>query len=103
MVLKIKTINGWKFIDGIVEINVEETSPDKYNTDYGGHGRLYDDMFLYYHKCDKALTVIDNNNVNNMGVKEIHFAHKSGANKTFIADTFVYLLSDEGKTIERIN
>ena len=104
MVLKIAGNDGWKFIDGIKEVFMKKISIDKWEP------REYDDVFLYYHsllgETGKGIVGIKRNDGYDESVDrvvEVTVKLENNEYKVYIADLAVYLLSNEGKTIERIN
>lgn len=111
MILKIATGSGtgaWRFIDKISEVNVRPTSPEIYNKEYAGHGRYFDLVELnYVVSTDGNATLLFQEGVplpkapDNI-VKEI-WTNRNGDNYNILLDVECYLMSDEGKTIERIN
>lgn len=102
MILKINTSRGWRFIDGITELNNETMTPEIYEKEYKSHGRAYDMIVLFYHTLDEK-GLHNNSSEASWSIREIWFKSKNTDAQTCLIDSEAYLMSDEGKTIERIN
>ena len=106
MILKLESNeNGWLFIDNIQRVCVEPTSVEKYTKDYGGNGRTWDGVYLQYYS-EKDGTIVNKSNVTSFPVKEITAYFNDGGSydkQSFLVDGVTYLMSDEGRTVERIN
>lgn len=108
MILKIATGNGWRFLDKVKELHVEEFASEvAFNKqDKPGSG-IYDNVFLHYHELKANRTVKRNDSLCNsnkfVSLVEIIPTFIGGESKVYLADLAVYLMSDEGKTVERIN
>lgn len=106
MVLKIHlpTESGWKFIDGIKEPTVKYL--DRNTVD---DVKTYHEVFLGCHKVvdNKVLLKAENIEADKerpIGLVEIWYRNGEDNNySAILIDITTYLLSDEGKTIERIN
>lgn len=102
MILKIETHgNGWRFIDSIATLHTDVMNTEKYKKEYGGMGRTYDGVFLTLYAQKDGELICETENC--LPVKEIIAYFKDGHSENYLTDRTVYLMSDEGKTIERIN
>lgn len=102
MILKIACGDGWRLIDNIAEITTSEMSPQKYEKEYGAAGRNYEWVFLtHYTLTDKGLTLNTADCI--LPLKEMVVYFKDGKSAAYINDRLTFVMSDEGKTIERIN
>lgn len=122
MILKIATgDNAWRFIDRIKSIQTFHYTSQKYNEQYlNAVTRQYDDFFLNYHTIGEV-SKNDPTKIYGNAIPDIFWQAKSttvdaewglvelipvldnGMIQVYLADLSVYLLSDEGKTIERIH
>ena len=114
MVLKLATEYGWVFIDGVKEINVNAVDIQKYNETlhfsdgdyirqgYTPTGKFYNNIILFHHKMNEGKIYSNDTNVE-FGVVELIPTLNNGEQLIYITDLAAYLLSDIGKTIERIN
>jgi|ERR1041385_1843053 hypothetical protein len=115
MILKIATGNGWTFIDNVKEVHVEEYLGDRYNKEAdAGRRTAYADVFLHYHRLnDDGTIAMDKSKMDQPGKPitdlrdwkyvELLPTFNNGEVKLYVADLAVYLMSEAGKTIERIN
>lgn len=87
MILKISTGKGWRFIANVVEVEVNPSTKDV-ETDYPC-------QHIYVKDTERYIKVIK---YWTKGL-ELH----NLANFIKIDDVQVYLLNDEGKTVERLN
>lgn len=104
MILKIAVNEGWKFIDGIKEIYVEKVDIKNWTS------RIYSDVFLTYHTLvsETGKGVIGIRKNDNCGdllnvPSEVSVEFSDGSHNFYLVDLSVYILSNEGKTVERIN
>lgn len=114
MVLKLAMVEGWKFVDRVREASTAEIVAGETELVFSS----FNDTILFHHDatgecavgkegvyklfrkgapsdagspspCPKAFSVL--------------VEMKDGGSRLYLSDLAVYLLSDEGKTIERIN
>ena len=103
MILKIAVNEGWKFIDGIKEVYVEKVDINNWQS------RMYSDVFLTYHNFVSetgkgVIGIRKNDNCGDINApSEVSAEFLDGSHKVYLADLSVYILSNEGKTVERIN
>jgi hypothetical protein len=86
MILKIATEKGWKFSDNIKDFYYTLLSAKEYKE----ANKKYTFYNLIHHSDDCSF-------------KELFLELKNGGSEIWITDSEFYLMSDEGKTIERIN
>ena len=110
MILKIATPGpngngtGWRFIDNVKEVSSYQIVLDDYNKSVeSGSEYGYKDVFLTYHDLNYGTGLLKQ--VGNVRYDIIGMVAymKDGSYNVYIADLAVYVMSDEGKTIERIN
>lgn len=88
MILKICTGNGWRFISDVSEVEVNPSTKDV-DTDYPCQNIFVNDKERYI----KVIKYFINHKGDTRDL----------ANWIKIDDVKVYLLNDEGKTVERLN
>ena len=103
MVLKIDYKDGWQFVDKIKEIFVTPINVVKFAEDKE-QNRNFDEVFF------TNMDIVGNKIVprpegtpTDSKICEVVVLMNNGEYKRYLADLAIYLLSDEGKTIERIN
>ena len=103
MILKIETEKGWVFFDRVQKCHILDPKNEVAL-------QSYDDNFLCDHVVDSKGAVhrtenTDEKQVNypERGVRLIGFNVENGGGEWILIDRNVYLMSDEGKNIERIN
>jgi hypothetical protein len=112
MILKISTSEGWKFYDNIKEFLSNKLTLPQYNNTDAVMNRTFHANYLVY--CvlqpDGKITLNTPGNLpveigkeNDTSVVELIPTFRNGENEIYIADCAVYLLADDGKTIEKIN
>jgi len=102
MVLKFADVNGWQFIDKVKKLTQTPIDVKEFNNDGGLAVRTFDEIVLYsYNIFQEILIPIGGQSENN--IKYINAYLEDGSNFYLLSDLAIYLLSDEGKTIERIN
>lgn len=103
MILKIETVtNSWRFIDSIAIVHTDIITPEKYKKQYDGNGRAYNSVLLSYYEQKDGELIRTTENCS-FSIKEITAYFKDNRSENYLTDRTVYLMSDEGKTIERIN
>lgn len=94
MILKIKTIGGWKFFSGIVDIEISKRQMSQKELD-----EKWELDYQYYFVDSDSVCICDCNlDSNNKGYEEKTKNH-------FLRIAFNgegYLMNDEGKTIEKL-
>jgi len=92
MILKISTESGWRFIDNVEDVFIHQDSADN----IAAQGN---DCPTEWMDFDKHLPVDMERDYKVLKLKK----NDSLCNRIVIKNNTVYLLNDEGKTIERIN
>lgn len=100
MILKMKKENGWTYRDGVVRIETTEIKPDTINNEEVLHRIAEDTGFMDYEWISDYLTP---KSKNPRTIKELFVTFKNGEGQITLTDNDVFLMSDEGKTVERIN
>lgn len=104
MILKMATHTegSWRYVEMVAQLHVEDMDPVKYLKNYNGAGRSHDGVWLrHYKELNGGLKQINENFIGSL--KEITVYLYGDTSLNYITDQPVYLMSDEGKTIERIN
>ena len=100
MILKIATGVGWRYFDGIDDVTTTVAKNVKDVT--------YDDLFLWVNTIKPNGDLKPEGSLGQTGQTVVQLLvrkHRGDRieEKLYLADLAVYLMSDEGKTIERIN
>lgn len=112
MILKISTSDGWKFYDNIKEFLSNKLMLPEYNKIDATLNRKFHAVYLIYctlqpdgriTKNVPANVPVETDYDKDTCIVELVPTFRNGESEIYIADSAVYLLSDEGKTIERIN
>ena len=108
MILKIYGNEGWNFKDKVKNVFVKPLEVTQYNNNE--NRIVWDDVFISRYKLeDKTFNILqsdgffESHNSNELKIVKISVMFESGLYNTYLVDSAVYLMSDEGKTIERIN
>ena len=107
MILKFSYAEGWHFIDRIKEVQVRCIDIESYNKEIlDGLKTSYANVFFSYHHLEPDGSIRENSKHHESGTTpkvQIYATTNNGELDVYLADLSVFLLSDEGKTIERIN
>jgi hypothetical protein len=113
MILKISTSEGWKFYDNIKEILSSKKMLPQYNEEVAPLNKKFYANYLVYCtlQTDGRITknmpsivpVVETGYDKDTSVIELVPTFRNGETEIYIADCAVYLLADDGKTIEKIN
>lgn len=110
MIVKIATESGWKYSDNVKDFYVENVTVQKCNEE----NKAYSYTNLVNHETKKALadgidgafqrTVKAKSAMTrgNVQLKELFLGGRDNGSEIWLIDTEVFLMNDEGKTIERI-
>jgi len=94
MIIKIATLYGWKFIDGVETFEINQTS----------HEELKKEEDISKSGCPVGYMVFDKGRREGMILKVLKIWKKNNYFEKIVIDVNnVYILNDEGKTIERLN
>jgi len=94
MIVKIGTLHGWKFFDEVETFEINETT----------HLELKQQEDKDQSGCPVGFMVFDKGRREDMVIKVLRIWRRNNYFEKIVIDVNnVYILNDEGKTIERIN
>ena len=98
MILKIATEKGWKFSDNIRHLYVDNIGVNDYNE----YKKKYNYTNLLKHTIKNDDSIVQTT-LEVSHLKEIFLEGILGGDEIWLTDSETYIMTDEGKTIERIN
>ena len=94
MIVKIGTLHGWKLIDNVETFEINQTT----------HAELKQQEDIEQSSCPVGFMVFDKGRREDMVIKVLKIWKRNNYFEKIVIDVNnVYLLNDEGKTIERLN
>lgn len=97
MILKIQSGKGWRYLEGVSEFGSQDFEKSTIRPKL-----IFEEIIINHHHLQNDEIVPDKTNMG-FPMKHIWFKNKSSEIKQYLVDSETYLMSDEGKTIERIN